>query len=415
MKKRTILALVAGISILIGCRPRQPASTAAGTDAIGGSLVVWIDNEDWAKAIVAGFNARYPGVSVRVEKVGNTDSRAMVALSGPAGTGPDVFFMPHDGITLAVLDDICLALPADVQQRYASILLDASMATCTIDGQLYAVPNSTENIAFFYNKDLLGNTPVPKSFDEVIAFAQTYQNPAANKWALRWAVNNSYHNYFFLTAFGMKVFGPNMDDYKNPGFDSPAAAQGMAFHSNLRQYFDVNTEDATWDATVAAFQRGEVPFTITGPWAIQDAVANKVNFGVTKIPTINGVQPRCFSGNIITAVSSYSKNIPTALAFVDYVTSVEGMTIMYNVTGKLPAYKDVSQIAGLSDDPYLMGIMEQAPYADPMPVIPEVVNMWDGLAELFTFTWDKQLSIPNAQKKAMETYDLQLQMAGKSR
>jgi arabinogalactan oligomer/maltooligosaccharide transport system substrate-binding protein len=189
----------------------------------------------------------------------------------------------------------------------------------------------------------------------------------------------------------------------------------LTFYSGIRQFYNVDTADATWDATVAAFQRGEVPFTITGPWAIQDAVLNGVNFGITKLPTIKGNQPRCFSGNIITAVSSYSKNVPTARAFVDFIASVEGMTIMYNITGKLPAYKDASQIPGLKDDAYLMGIMEQAPYADPMPVITEVAMMWDGLKELFTFTWDGQLTVAEVQKKAMETYDLQLQMAGKSR
>jgi arabinogalactan oligomer/maltooligosaccharide transport system substrate-binding protein len=419
MKRRTalvILAIVAGISILIGCKPKQPNSVGrAATGDISGSLVVWIDNDDWARAAIDGFCALYPGVTVRFENVGNTDSRGKVSLDGPAGTGPDIFFMPHDHIGNAVLDDICYPIPAETRTRYAGFILDAAMATCTFDGQLYAVPITTENIAFFYNKDLLGNTPVPKSFEEVISFAQGYNNNATNKYALRWQVNDAYHNYFFLTAFGMKVFGPNMDDYKNPGFDSPGATQGITFHNGLRQYYDVNIADATWDATVAAFQRGEVPFTITGPWAIGDAVTNGINFGVTKIPTINGVQPRCFSGNIIAAVSSYSKNIPAALAFIDFITSVEGQTIMYNVRGQLPAYKDASRIPGLNNDAYLMGIMEQAPFADPMPVIPEVQMMWDGLAELFTFTWDKQLSVADAQKKAMETYDLQLQMAGKSR
>jgi arabinogalactan oligomer/maltooligosaccharide transport system substrate-binding protein len=414
MKKRTllvILVLVAGISLLIGCRPSQQSSTASASN----DLVVWIDNDDWAKAVIAGFNAKYPNVNVRFENVGNVDSRAMVSLNGPSGTGPDVFFMPHDHIANAHLDDILLPFDAADQRRYASFILDAAMATCTFDGQLYAVPLTTENIALFYNKDLLGNTPVPKSIEEIAAFAMTYNNPAQNKWAIRWAVNDAYHSYFFLTAFGMKVFGPNMDDYKNPGFDSPAVLQGLTFYSSVRQFYNVDTADTTWDATVAAFQRGEVPFTISGPWAIQDAVSNGINFGVTKLPTINGVQPRCFSGNIIVGVSSYSKNIPMARAFVDYLVSVEGQTILYNVKGQLPAYKDVSQIPGLNHDPYLMGIMEQAPFADPMPVIPEVQNMWDPLAELFTFTWDRQLTPAQAQVKAMETYDISLQMAGKSR
>jgi arabinogalactan oligomer/maltooligosaccharide transport system substrate-binding protein len=302
-----------------------------------------------------------------------------------------------------------------MQEKYQEMLLDAAIKTCTSEGDLYAVPISTENIAFFYNKDLLGNTPVPRSFEEIIAFAEKWNNPAANKYALRWQVDDSYHNYFFLTAFGMQLFGPDMDDFRNPGFDSQGARQGVQFHTGLRKYYNVNTADATWDSTVAAFQRGEVPFTITGPWAIGDAVKNQINFGITKLPTINGTQPRCFSGNIVAAVSSYAKNPHAAQAFVDFLASVEGETIQFNVTGKLAAYKDISGIEGLRDDVLLQGVMEQAPFADPMPVIPEVNQMWDAQKALFTFTWDRQLSARDAQKKAMETYDTALMMAGKSR
>jgi arabinogalactan oligomer/maltooligosaccharide transport system substrate-binding protein len=251
--------------------------------------------------------------------------------------------------------------------------------------------------------------------EDVIAFAQRWNDPRSNRYALRWQVDDAYHNYFFLTAFGMQLFGPDMDDYRMPGFDSSGARRGVELHTNLRQYYNVNTADATWDSTVAAFQRGEVPFTITGPWAIEDAKRNGVNFGITKLPTINGVQPRSFSGNIVAAVSSYSKNPNAARAFVDFLTSVEGMTIMFQVTGKLAAYKDISMIEGLKDDEFLRGIMEQAPYADPMPVIPEVNQMWDALKALFTFSWDGQLSVEDAQAKAMETYDTALMMAGKSR
>jgi len=387
----------------------------AAESRISGPLLVWLDNEDWAKAVIAGFNKKYPDVTVKFENVGNVDSRGKVSLDGPAGIGPDVFLMPHDHIGNAIIDDICLPFPADMQKKYSDLLLEAAINTCTSDGELYAVPISTENIAFFYNKDLLGNNPVPKSFEEVIAFAEKWNDPSSNKYALRWQVDDSYHNYFFLTAFGMKLFGPNMDDFKQPGFDSPEARKGVEFHTSLRKYYNVNTADATWDSTVAAFQRGEVPFTITGPWAIGDAQKNKLNFGITKLPTINGTQPRCFSGNIVAAVSSYTKNVRAAQAFVDFLASIEGETIQFKLTGKLAAYKDISGIEGLRDDVLLRGIMEQAPYADPMPVIPEVNQMWDAQKALFTFTWDGQLSAEDAQKKAMDTYDTSLMMAGKSR
>jgi len=382
---------------------------------VSGKLLVWLDNKDWADAVIAGFNKLYPDVNVKFENVGNVDSRGKVSLDGPAGIGPDVFLMPHDHIGNAIIDDICLPFPPEAQKKYSSVLLDAAVKTCTSQGELYAVPISTENIAFFYNKDLLGNNPVPKTFEDVIAFAGKWNDPSANKFALRWQVDDSYHNYFFLTAFGMQLFGPNMDDYKSPGFDSESARRGVNFHTSLRKYYNVNTSDATWDSTVAAFQRGEVPFTITGPWAIGDALKNGVNFGITKLPTINGTQPRSFSGNIVAAVSSYTSNPKAARAFVDYLASIEGEAIQFKVTGKLAAYKDISGIEGLRDDVLLKGIMEQAPYADPMPVIPEVNQMWDALKALFTFTWDGQLSTEDSQKKAMETYDTALMMAGKSR
>jgi len=382
---------------------------------VSGTLLVWLDNKDWADAVIAGFNKLYPDVTVKFENVGNVDSRGKVSLDGPAGIGPDVFLMPHDHIGNAIIDDICLPFPTEMQKKYSGVLLDAAIKTCTSEGTLYAVPISTENIAFFYNKDLLGNNPVPKSFEEVIAFAEKWDDPSANKFALRWQVDDSYHNYFFLTAFGMQLFGPNMDDFKNPGFDSEGARRGVEFHTSLRKYYNVNTSDATWDSTVAAFQRGEVPFTITGPWAIGDALKNGVKFGITKLPAINGTQPRCFSGNIVAAVSSYTKNPQAARAFVDYLASIEGETIQFKVTGKLAAYKDISGIAGLRDDVLLRGIMEQSPFADPMPVIPEVNQMWDALKALFTFTWDGQLSPEEAQKKAMNTYDTALMIAGKSR
>jgi arabinogalactan oligomer/maltooligosaccharide transport system substrate-binding protein len=415
-----LILLIAGIAALCAGASYRGAKAERAVEMaeegrVTGRLLVWLDNEEWAKAVIAGFNRHYPDVEVHFENVGNVDSRGKVSLDGPAGIGPDVFLMPHDHIGNAIIDDICLPFPPDMQQKYSELLLESAIKTCTFEGDLYAVPISTENIAFFYNKDLLGNAPVPGSFEEVLAFARQWNNPAANRYALRWEVDNAYVNYFFLTAFGMELFGPDMDDFRSPGFDSPAVRQGVMFHTSLRDYFNINTADATLDSTVAAFQRGEVPFTITGPWSIGDALKNNVNFGITKLPEIQGTQPRCFSGNIVAAVSSYAKNPHAARAFVDYLASVEGETIQFQQTGKLAAYKDISEIEGLRDDVLLRGVMEQAPYADPMPVIPEVNQMWDSLKALFTFTWDGQLSVEDAQSKAMETYDTLLLMAGKSR
>ncbi|GMO13774.1 MAG: extracellular solute-binding protein [Treponemataceae bacterium] len=415
LKKLSVVAfaLIAALFVLGSCSKKTASTRDAGE--ISGSLTVWLDNDAWSEAVIAAFNQKYPDVTVNYQKVGSVDTRGKVSLDGPAGIGPDVFLMPHDHIGNAILDGLLEPFPADLAANYKGLLLDAAIETCTSAGELYAVPVSTENIAFFYNKDLLGGKPVPTSFEEIQQFAESYNDASQNKYALRWAVDDSYTNYFFLTAFGMELFGPDMDDYRSPGWDSEAARKGVDFHHSLKKYYPVKVADATYDATVGAFQRGEVPFTIVGPWGIEDAQKNGVNFGITKLPTINGVQPRCFSGSIIAAVSSYSQNFDAAFAFADFLVSLEGETILYDTTGKLAAYKDVSGIPGLKDDVYLKGIQEQAPYADPMPIIPEMSQAWDAQKALFTFTWDDQLTTAQAQAKAIETYDTALAVSGKSR
>lgn len=404
----------------------KPTETTAGKDDEGdqsstvskdvsGDILVWMDNDDWSDAVIEAFNAIYPNVTVEYQNVGNVDSRGKVSLDGPAGIGPDVFIMPHDHIGIAIDDGLCEPMPDELQAKLTNDILEASIDTCTgTDGKLYGVPIQTENIALLYNKDLYGDTP-PSTFEEILEFAETYNDFAAGKYTMAWQVDDSYHNYFFLTAFGMELFGSDMLDYKSPGWDTDAVTDAIDFYRSLRKkLFDVNVADATWDASVAAFQRGEVPFTISGPWAVADAVTNGVNFGVTKIPTINGNQPRCFSGNIVAAVSSYSMNMDAANAFVEFLASEEGAAILYAVKGTMTARKDISSVPGLKDDVYMKGFQEQAPYADPMPIIPEMAQAWDAIKNLFTFTWDNMLTSKEAQDKAMDTFRTALAAAGKT-
>ncbi len=378
-----------------------------------GEILVWLDNDEWATAVIEGFNAIYPNITVNYENVGSVDQRAKLQLDGPAGIGPDVMIEPHDHVGVAINDGLLEPLTADYVADLQARILPASLGTATVDGEVYGAPISTENIALFYNKDIYGET-APTTFDEIVEFSKSYNDPANNKYALRWDMDDAYHNYFFLSAFGYNLFGENHDDYTQMNLESEEAVAGITYQNSLKEIFGMSTADATWDETVAKFQNGEAAFTISGPWAIADAKNNGVNFGVAKLPTINGVQPTCFSGNIVASVSAFSENKEMAQLFLQYLTSVEGAGVTYGVTGKMPAFQDVSAVEGVGTDEYLMGIAEQAPYSIPMPTIAEMSLAWTPLAEIFTFSWDGELSPADAAKKAMETYELSLNTTGKS-
>jgi len=435
MKKLFSLVLVSAL-LLSACgstaTPQTPATTPPATnnpsvtnapvvetpaveepeDELSGNLLVWLDSEPWAEALIKAFTAKHPKVTIEWE-LGGLGSATDLALAGPAGTGADVISMPHNGLSEAFADGVLEPFPAALQATYEEMLIEPAMKTGKVDGTLYGAPIGWENIGLFYNKDLIA-TP-PQTFDEIFEFAKTYNDPSAGKYAMQWVANDAFHNYFALTAFGYSLFGPNMEDYKQLGFDLPSVTEGLKFHTSLREIFPLNSSDISWENTVAAFGRGEVPLCITGTWAIAGLKENNINFGVTKIPTINGVQPRVFAAGTLVGVSSYSENKEAAFAFADFMVSEEGAAIFYAEKASLPTLKDLSGIPGLADDEPLMGLAEQSPYADAMSSIPETGTvLWVPFNELFTFAWDGQLTVEETQAKSTESFEMLLNATGKS-
>lgn len=386
------------------------AEATEGSKEISGNLLVWLPYENHAQALIKAFNEKYPNVTVEYEIIGTLETAEKLSLDGPAGVGADVIWTGADRFNID--DGYIEPFPADVQSRIEDVLLDAAVSAKMKDGKMYGLPISLQTVALYYNKDLV-ETP-PETFEEILEFAKTYNDPASGKYALRLMPNSSYTNYFCLTPFGYRWFGESGEDWKNPGFDSPAVAEGLAFFKSLREAYDVDNADATNDAVYGAFDRGEVPFVINGPWGVASAKAAGLNFGVTKLPTIGGKQPYTFAGAQIIAVSSYSKNFDAAFAFAEFFLSNEGAQILYETQGTSTALKDISGVPGLSEDEYLRGFAEQEQFTYPQPVIPEMNLSWQPTMAMMEFVWDGKLTIEEAQAKAMEDYELLLNGNGES-
>jgi len=376
-------------------------------------LLIWLDNEEWAMAIIRAFVERHPNVTVLFEQMGNVDSRTHMQLDGPAGLGADIFAFPHDQVSWAINDGMIEPVPILLQEKWERELIPSAVQTITYNGRMHGVPFQVENIALFYNRDLWGPTP-PTTWEEVFEFAETWNNPITNDWTMVWEAGNPYINYIWLSTAGFELFGSNMDDFRQPNFQTPEVVAGLEIFLGMRRLMGLAFEDINFNTTEERFRLGEIPLTITGPWAFVDLFENEVNFGVARIPTIGGVQPIAFSGNMMGGVSSFSSpiNRAWAYAFLDFMVSVEGAIIQYEYLHTMTSRSDYSQIPGIMDDPFFQGIMEQTPYTVPMPIIPQVNQVWTPMSELFSFTWGDELTIPEAQERAMDTYRLLLSVAG---
>ena len=381
------------------------------------SLKLWVDNEQLAAAVKEGFEAKYPGAVVETEVVSSTESVGKLALEGESGTGADVFIIPHDLVGDA-MNSTVIGMMGNYDAIIRDRFLESAVETIDYDGNLFGVPYLTESVALIYNKTLLeqlaadgmvDSAEPAKDMNDIMTLAEKYNDPATNRWTIRWEAGNSYTNHMFVTSFGYELFGPDGTDPDSANFDTQAVVDGLKYFEKFRPYWDVNQGDANWDTTVVEFAKGETPYLICGPWALEEvskgAEENGFEFGVSKLPMFDGHQPYTFSGVQVVCVSSYSKYPAAARALAMYIGSDEIEAFAYKTLGKLPALKDGSTIEGLNEDAKVQAFMEQAQFSNAMPSIPEVSYFWTAAEGMYRGVWDKTITPEEAAKKAQEDFD----------
>ncbi|HAX72262.1 MAG TPA: maltose ABC transporter substrate-binding protein [Firmicutes bacterium] len=431
MKKYLAFMLVAGMSLtgLVACggndttddSDKNSSEDNTTTDNSTDSnekveIKLWLDSDAYAEALIPAIEEALPNVSIVWENVGSADSRSKLELDGPAGVGADIILQPHDNMATSMEGKLLLPLDADLAAKIDDRMLAGSADTARFDGTYYGIPLSTESMALFYNKTLLeaNDFEVATSFEMIKEQAAIYNDPTQNKYLMRFQPGDAYHMHYFLTAFGFNLFGEDHTDPDNININTPAVVDGLEYFKSMKEFLNVPYADLNWDTVHGEFVKGNVPYIIGGPWEIEEinngAADNNFEWGITTVPTINGVQPKTFSGNIIASVSAYSKHPTEAKQVLDFMTSNEGLQILFDTTGKIPALKDNSVINGVLENPYVAGILEQAAYAEAMPTLVEMAKYWTPAETMFRSVWDDLATPEQAASKALDDYNMSLEM-----
>jgi arabinogalactan oligomer/maltooligosaccharide transport system substrate-binding protein len=461
MKKLLLLVsvLVLGLT-LAGCKPDDTVDPEVCTNnASQGTLYefdkdqttitqikVWLDDEAYATALISAFEAQYPDIKVEWEEVGAVDTRQRLETYSGSDFAADVVVFPHDHIGAALSSNLLYPFPQSQRDDLETRMVGSAIETATscyddvnnvaveCDGtygsELFGAPLSGESVALFYNKTLLESIDDTKvypeaTWEEIIASALAYNqidDPATtevdeSRSYFRLDVGNAYDMHFTATAFGFELFGADHLDKTSANLGSQEMIDALTWlNGTLRPALNnYNSSTLDGESNRVAFENGELPYIIDGPWSITrykeasvDEEGNTLfEFGVAKIPTINGVQPVTFSGVQIAAVYKGTTEPTAAFKFVEFMTSEEGLAIMYAETGKLPALKDVSVVEGVAADEYLSGISAQLAYSHPMPIIPEMGYFWSNAGSMYSSAWNGTATPAEAAATAQSGFDAQ--------
>ncbi len=372
-----LIACVAGV--LTSCNEKKKA------DGEQVTLTVWESTngpDEFIQRAGVIFEQTHPNIKVKFQNVELGDTTGQIALDGPAGKGADIFVAPHDRLGSLVAGGHVLATanPDEVKSR--------ALASCskalTYDGTMYGYPVSAETYALFYNKKLISENEVPKTWEELAKWSSDFNAKNPGKYGFVMDVGNAYYTILFTTSDGNRLFGKDGTDRKNSNINAPVAVNGMKFFQGLRTVLPVPANDLDTATVDGAFQSGNAAMHITGLWNVVPFEKAGIKFGVAPIPALPGnTEPAAtFSGTRAMFVSAYSDHPAEANEFAAFLMSDEMQKLRFEITGALPSIDIVLE------SPYAAGFIKQLEYAFPMPTLPEMSMFWESMNNASKNIWN---------------------------
>ena len=366
--KRHHLKLLAGAAIL------ALAGTAADA-AEPGKLLIWINGDKGYNGLAKvgeEFTVK-TGVQVVVEHPEDAPNKFQQAAA--AGKGPDIWIWPHDRIGEWIAGG--LLQPVTPSKKVLADLDPLAVKAFAVGGKQWGYPMSIEAVSLVYNKALVP-TP-PKTFDEVIALDKKLA--ASGKKAILWDYNNTYFTWPLLAAGGGYPFKLKADGNFDPadtGVNNAGALKGAELLNKLVKD-GVMTKGAGYAEMEAGMAQGKVAMMINGPWSWDNLKKANIDFGVAKIPSINGKKAAPFVGVLGAMISKASPNRDVAVEFIEnFMLAPKGLkTINDDVPLGTPASKAL--FAELKANPNIQATMASAQDGAPMPNNPEMGRFWSSM------------------------------------
>jgi len=329
---------------------------------------VW-DGPDAFEDIIAEYQKIHPFVKIEYRKLRYSEYEKELLEAFAEDRGPDILSL-HNTWTrkyqtkLAPMPaEITMAYPAvkgtikkevtaelrttrsislkEIQENFVDVVYDDAV----IDGQVYALPLSVDTLAMYYNKDLLNNAglPVPpeywnRDFQQAVK-KLTKQDSQGRIIQSGVALGGSTNieRYSDILSVLMMQNGAVMIEGGTVKFNQvPPALREQGYNPGyeaLRFYTDfanpakeVYSWNSAMENSVNLFAEGKlaIMFGYSYHLPIIKAQAPKLNFGIAKLPQIEGNANEVnFANYWMEAVSKKSAHVNEAWDFIQFATKAD--------------------------------------------------------------------------------------------
>lgn len=362
-----------------------------------GELLIWINGDKGFRGLaeVGKLFEEELGIRVRVEAPEGVTDRFF--QSAQAGTGPDIFFWPHD--RLGEWADAGLLRPIEVDSDFRAKFFDMGWEAFTHGGRLWGYPVSLEAVSLIYNRAAI--TTPPATLEEIIAMTPALREKEFDP--IMWDYNNTYFTWGILASQGAYVFGraDGVYNVRDIGVNHPGAVRAL---STIVSMIDqgVMPRGVSYNVMEAKMNAGEIAMMISGPWAWANLRRSGIDFGVAPVPGIEGGVGRPFVGVLGAMINRASPNADLAEEFLrNYLLTNAGLKkVDDDVPLGVPALKSFYE--QLSSNPLIRGSRASVDAGMLMPNVPQMGRFWSAMGSALS-------NATNGQAEAQQALDLAAQ------
>ncbi len=362
-------------------------------------LIIWENNDInglWLREVGREFEEKY-GVKVVYEPVNVDFSKNYMSVKDYIDNKADLFVISHKDMGEVVERGLILENDYN-QNRIIKDFFEGAQEAASYQGVIYGYPLDIETYCLFYNKEIFPEAP--KSYEDFFNKASEFNNPEENKYIFMWDVNNPYYTHSFIESCGGYLFAQNGTDRNNVGIDSPNAINGGKMFLELKEILPLNSQDINNKKVEELFIDGKVGAIINNWCFLKKLKDSDLNFGVAPLPRLmNGVPQESLSKTRLLVISSHTKYPKTARLFAEFATSDEMLMKKFQITGKLPPLKKISEVETIKESSYLNFFVRQVKYSNPIPSISEMKYIWYPYETAIAEIWDQDTKPEEAFNK----------------
>ncbi len=330
------------------------------------TLKYWYQTQPPHTDMIKDFEAKNPSIRLEPTEIAPDQLNMVIRNALAAGTGPDVMY---GNLGVNVMGPVMKAgLVIDLedaadQHGWRKRLSAFGMGEATHYGKLWAIPNESECIVMYYNKDIykkLGIT-VPQTWEELVSVCD--KAAAAKYEPISYGYSNkspAHHRVAVAYEWGGGTPMVTKAILEGGTLNTPEFIEGMRIVGlELDKKYMPNVLDRSSQEGSAVFLSGEGAMTHTGTWFAGDnfTPADAEKFGMF-LPVAPGKKEATSAAGAGSGwyASSQSKYPEACLKFLDYTVSDDCAQIWIKY-GYVPSLEQFEVPAGL-DNPFFNQVVE---------------------------------------------------------